>query len=70
MRARLPQDLRGFGDMFCPPWLKIMKMFFFFVKNLLLLVVFDESGPRPTYIYSDFFRLLDMRESECVSSWG
>ena len=30
-------------------------MFFFFVKNLLLVVVFDESEPRPTYIYIVIF---------------
>lgn len=49
-------------------------VFFFFWEGELVVVVVDGgvcgSGPRPIYIYSDFSRLLDMRESECASCWG
>ena len=39
VRARLPQDLRGFGDMFCPPLLKILRMVFFEGELVVVVVV-------------------------------
>ena len=49
---------------------------FFLKENLLLLLLLllvggdCESGPRPIFIYSDFSRLLDMRERESVCQVG